>query len=177
MLCGIKMGRHGFEPWKRERNRFTVCPLWPLGYLPVVALLQLYWRSATQSFFPVTQGKKDEKRNTTIAFASVVVNRSFLFYFSLGNLERSKRKSRREESNPRPAVYKTAALPTELRRHSIISIRPTKPTRNTWRIGAQQSNGAYISKRDNLCKEGMSFLILTEEPLPFKEYDTTIGAK
>ena len=32
---GRKMGRHGFEPWKRERNRFTVCPLWPLGYLPM----------------------------------------------------------------------------------------------------------------------------------------------
>src|SRR5690606_39872454 len=22
----------GFEPSKRSRNRFTVCPLWPLGY-------------------------------------------------------------------------------------------------------------------------------------------------
>ncbi len=28
------VGRHGFEPWKSKLNRFTVCPLWPLGYLP-----------------------------------------------------------------------------------------------------------------------------------------------
>jgi hypothetical protein len=28
------VGRRGFEPRKRKRNRFTVCPLWPLGYLP-----------------------------------------------------------------------------------------------------------------------------------------------
>ena len=33
----LKMvGRHGFEPWKSKLNRFTVCPLWPLGYLPVL---------------------------------------------------------------------------------------------------------------------------------------------
>jgi hypothetical protein len=30
------VGRHGFEPWKSELNRFTVCPLWPLGYLPTI---------------------------------------------------------------------------------------------------------------------------------------------
>jgi hypothetical protein len=30
-----KMGREGFEPSKRKRNRFTVCPRWPLGYLPL----------------------------------------------------------------------------------------------------------------------------------------------
>ena len=29
------VGRQGFEPWKRNGNRFTVCPLCPLGYLPV----------------------------------------------------------------------------------------------------------------------------------------------
>ncbi len=28
------VGRGGFEPPKRKRNRFTVCPRWPLGYLP-----------------------------------------------------------------------------------------------------------------------------------------------
>ena len=30
------------------------------------------------------------------------------------------KQSRREESNPRPAVYKTAALPTELRRRGVL---------------------------------------------------------
>jgi hypothetical protein len=31
----VKMvGRGGFEPPKAFASRFTVCPLWPLGYLP-----------------------------------------------------------------------------------------------------------------------------------------------
>jgi hypothetical protein len=30
-----KLGREGFEPSKANANRFTVCPLWPLGYLPI----------------------------------------------------------------------------------------------------------------------------------------------
>ncbi len=41
MLCQLSysrqiniMGRGGFEPPKSSDNRFTVCPLWPLGYLP-----------------------------------------------------------------------------------------------------------------------------------------------
>ena len=29
------VGRQGFEPWKPVSSRFTVCPRWPLGYLPV----------------------------------------------------------------------------------------------------------------------------------------------
>ncbi len=28
------MGRAGFEPAKLKNNRFTVCPRWPLEYLP-----------------------------------------------------------------------------------------------------------------------------------------------
>ena len=28
------VGREGFEPSKCKHNRFTVCPRWPLGYLP-----------------------------------------------------------------------------------------------------------------------------------------------
>jgi hypothetical protein len=28
------VGRRGFEPLKAFASRFTVCPLWPLGYLP-----------------------------------------------------------------------------------------------------------------------------------------------
>src|SRR5262245_60756699 len=28
------VGRGGFEPPKAIASRFTVCPLWPLGYLP-----------------------------------------------------------------------------------------------------------------------------------------------
>src|SRR5687768_12137880 len=31
---GMVVGRGGFEPPKAYASRFTVCPLWPLGYLP-----------------------------------------------------------------------------------------------------------------------------------------------
>src|ERR1051325_6042719 len=31
---GTMVGRGGFEPPKAYASRFTVCPLWPLGYLP-----------------------------------------------------------------------------------------------------------------------------------------------
>src|SRR5437773_12148836 len=31
------VGRGGFEPPKTGASRFTVCPLWPLGYLPALA--------------------------------------------------------------------------------------------------------------------------------------------
>src|SRR6478672_3640273 len=31
------VGRGGFEPPKAYASRFTVCPLWPLGYLPEFA--------------------------------------------------------------------------------------------------------------------------------------------
>src|SRR5581483_8861774 len=33
-LSSMVVGRGGFEPPKAYASRFTVCPLWPLGYLP-----------------------------------------------------------------------------------------------------------------------------------------------
>jgi hypothetical protein len=35
------VGRGGFEPPKAYASRFTVCPLWPLGYLPDTAGMRL----------------------------------------------------------------------------------------------------------------------------------------
>ena len=32
------MGRDGFEPSKQVAARFTVCPLWPLGNLPMYSI-------------------------------------------------------------------------------------------------------------------------------------------
>ena len=32
----IKVGEDGFEPPKVKTSRFTVCPIWPLWYLPKV---------------------------------------------------------------------------------------------------------------------------------------------
>lgn len=34
LSCGRQMGAGGFEPPKAYASRFTVCPLWPLGYTP-----------------------------------------------------------------------------------------------------------------------------------------------
>ena len=33
--CSDVVGEDGFEPSKRRRNRFTVCPHWPLGNSPI----------------------------------------------------------------------------------------------------------------------------------------------
>jgi hypothetical protein len=73
----VKMGREGFEPPKTIANRFTVCPLWPLGYLP-------------------------NQRITLLARISPA-------HSSV---------SWRRDLNPRPADYKSAALPTELRQQA-----------------------------------------------------------
>src|SRR5690554_3583682 len=35
-----RVGRAGFEPAKSKDNRFTVCPSWPLWYLPIVLLIE-----------------------------------------------------------------------------------------------------------------------------------------
>ena len=37
-LCTV--GRGGFEPPKSKDNRFTVCPSWPLWYLPGIHFLK-----------------------------------------------------------------------------------------------------------------------------------------
>jgi hypothetical protein len=36
------VGRAGFEPAKLKNNRFTVCPRWPLEYLPNFYLFQYF---------------------------------------------------------------------------------------------------------------------------------------
>ena len=30
------VGKDGFEPPKSKDSRFTVCPIWPLWYLPLI---------------------------------------------------------------------------------------------------------------------------------------------
>ena len=68
------VGEDGFGPSKLNSNRFTVCPLWPLGNSPIFSCL----------FTAIPCGVR-------IAFWSWWT-----------------------DSNPRPADYKSAALPTEL---------------------------------------------------------------
>ena len=82
------VGEDGFGPSKLNSNRFTVCPLWPLGNSPIFFCL----------FTAIPCGVR-------IAFWSWWT-----------------------DSNPRPADYKSAALPTELHQqrcnehHSITAI-------------------------------------------------------
>ncbi len=61
-------GRGRIRTIEAKRNRFTVCPLWPLGNSPICNIAKIKWSWWT-------------------------------------------------DSNPRPADYKSAALPTELHQH------------------------------------------------------------
>src|SRR5581483_3050322 len=54
----VVVGRRGFEPLKAYASRFTVCPLWPLGYLPenrgmrsktLAGLVEKSWRWREES--------------------------------------------------------------------------------------------------------------------------------
>ena len=44
------VGRGGFEPPKAYASRFTVCPLWPLGYLPEPAGMAMRNLSSKEAF-------------------------------------------------------------------------------------------------------------------------------
>jgi hypothetical protein len=79
------VARGGFEPPKAFASRFTVCPLWPLGYLAI--------RTVDSS------GTRSAGRRPALV-ATVARARPD-----------SSRWSWRRESNPRPAAYKAAALP------------------------------------------------------------------
>jgi hypothetical protein len=76
----FRVGRAGFEPAKLKNNRFTVCPRWPLEYLPIFN----EWSPAFINWFSQWLLSEQAVVQTT--------------------------KSRWRDSNPRPADYKSAAL-------------------------------------------------------------------
>ena len=86
----------GFGPPKQRCNRFTVCPLWPLGNA------SSYKVSVTGNIPALRQCKIYQ--NAALA--------AYRRYFV-----RAKHWSWWTDSNPRPADYKSAALPTELHQH------------------------------------------------------------
>jgi hypothetical protein len=55
------VGRAGFEPAKVKTNRFTVCPRWPLEYLPLNQIFKNYWLLPSQK--PALIVKKMKLRN------------------------------------------------------------------------------------------------------------------
>ena len=69
-------GRGWIRTTEARSNRFTVCPLWPLGNSSLLYIVKWSWRW---------------------------------------------------DSNPRPADYKSAALPTELRQHILVGMTGFEP--------------------------------------------------
>ena len=94
----------GFGPPKQRCNRFTVCPLWPLGNAssckvsvtgnePAIRQIKIYQKCG-------------EPHIDNILFCAM--------HWSWWT-----------DSNPRPADYKSAALPTELHQHIDCRQMPT----------------------------------------------------
>ena len=71
LLPQFFVGKDGFEPPKSKDSRFTVCPIWPLWYLPFCTLKSISILSLS-SFVSQLRCK-----DTTI-FVNSKQNRSFL---------------------------------------------------------------------------------------------------
>ena len=50
MFCILCVGKDGFEPPKAKASRFTVCPIWPLWYLPLRSVESLFFSIAMQRY-------------------------------------------------------------------------------------------------------------------------------
>ena len=89
----ILVGRAGFEPAKLKNNRFTVCPRWPLEYLPKNLI-----NEPMEGLPPTSFGINfsSQTYQLSLSLKNVMNFISFL--------------SRWRDSNPRPADYKSAAL-------------------------------------------------------------------
>ncbi len=53
IIIEYTVGRAGFEPAKVKTNRFTVCPRWPLEYLP-----NSFFNTILKNLFLLLQTKK-----------------------------------------------------------------------------------------------------------------------
>ena len=93
-------GRGWIRTTEAESNRFTVCPLWPLG-------------------------------NSSLLY--IVVKWSW-----------------RWDSNPRPADYKSAALPTELRQHNLVGMTGFEPA-PLWSQTRCATKLRYIPSLNSTC--------------------------
>ena len=94
------MGREGFEPPKRSATDLQSVPVDHLGICPIIT----YQTSNTGPDFSKTY---IEEIGTTTPILSL---KNFTEDWSW-----------REASNPRPADYKSAALPTELRQRFYLT--------------------------------------------------------
>ena len=125
-------GRRWIRTIEAESNRFTVCPLWPLGNSPILNFnLTIKWSWWTDD---ATRLRLAPKVAATKKLKTCH-RQLFLTLFALSgsspcikNKDTSNSKNSRTltikwswwtDSNPRPADYKSAALPTEL--HQLIA--------------------------------------------------------
>ena len=89
------VGAGGFGPPKLKSNRFTVCPLWPLGNTPSYQVPVTGNAPAIPAAIISKRGTPHIERITAPTSAGT----SWSWW---------------TDSNPRPADYKSAALPAEL---------------------------------------------------------------
>ena len=122
--------REGFEPSKAYAGRFTVCSLWPLGYLSAVRRCN---GSAAPSRRSPTSKPLSDTTNTMLRRLLPTGTR----LSKCAALATTKR-SRWPDSNWQPTDYKSVALPIELHRRSPSTppakrhtdSRPTRFSRN-----------------------------------------------
>src|SRR5262249_54243922 len=137
------VARGGFEPPKAFASRFTVCPLWPLGYLAMRTVDASRTRSA---------GRRP----------ALVTN-------AVRACPDASRWSWRRESNPRPAAYKAAALPLSYaskRQNSILCTTSPCVNPNSPRVVTPPARRACLTLALDLVQEGRPCRRHVERPHP-----------
>lgn len=124
MACGPggRMGGAGFEPAKACANRFTVCPLWPLGYPPGEHPSRASGAGAIRPSDPAggvaPRGSVEGSLPTRPDVDRVVREHPGAEAPGAAvdpGVGRRCARGQRWDSNPQPPDYKSGALPVELR--------------------------------------------------------------
>jgi hypothetical protein len=124
------VARGGFEPPKAFASRFTVCPLWPLGYLAMRTVDSSGTHSAGRRPALVSKAARGAPGLS--------------------------RWSWRRESNPRPAAYKAAALPLSYaskRQNFILCTTPLR-VNSILAGGRRRPPGPLLTLAPDLVQEG-----------------------
>lgn len=112
-ICYLnQVGGEGFEPTKAYANRFTVCPSWPLWYPPKLIInmskkaLCFAW-AGSRIFRQLADAFGRTDVPTVVGITSQLLHPWAAPAKTINQICLSQR----PDSNRRPAVYKTAALP------------------------------------------------------------------
>ena len=105
---------------RRYTNRFTVCPRWPLEYLPGEKVLVAQSSVLSEQEGNIAANAKNtDVEKFWIAAGVRMTHTTTQLTSQLSTKHRALILSRRTDLNRRPADYKSAALPTELCRHRV----------------------------------------------------------